>query len=541
MSTMMEQDFTVEGKKGDLGCPFQQKEPTAAQMGYAKVGSEKGYVDHSGPGQISDPTPHKSADPICAAMYTEVAMHQPNGSGGIPAPPSVSGPPKCPIRYLDQHSPEEIAHYVSTHKHELPRSHAICLRRYQRNEEQIRKLDAKYGSLVGMIEGLSQLHRPMLPSDQGADAGAEGEGESPRPRPVLPVMDALAKQQQEETDADHRASTEQRVDKWAQEVSASVTVDGAFSALDHEDLQVLQGQQRQDQELDDERQSHFDRMLKEVRLGESPSRPWGISVPVRDPVDGDHGVDERPESPPPAPVRMSGLELSGSPPGLGSPQALPNGVGKGVKVGQPDMPQTETPRRPAAAKCPFDHTRFTGILNGHSPHSHPPAPQVKDESEDEDGTAQDFGNASSRRTERVATEPPFTPASKQSRGHSNGQGRGAREATGNFVPPSLSASPASRASRSFRPAFLGLPLDEQAGSNAGAAGLAGDAASVRSGPAPAEATRSVGNVARDVAGPHQRRPQPQPQMLFTGPVFIGYPVEQAIQIMQALQRGSSEG
>ncbi len=29
-----------------------------------------------------------------------------------------------------------------------------------------------------------------------------------------------------------------------------------------------------------EREGHFDRPLKEIRVGESPSRPWGISIPV---------------------------------------------------------------------------------------------------------------------------------------------------------------------------------------------------------------------------------------------------------------------
>ncbi|KAK3060873.1 hypothetical protein LTR53_019968, partial [Teratosphaeriaceae sp. CCFEE 6253] len=29
----------------------------------------------------------------------------------------------CPIRFMDQHSPEEVATYFEKHKHELPRSH----------------------------------------------------------------------------------------------------------------------------------------------------------------------------------------------------------------------------------------------------------------------------------------------------------------------------------------------------------------------------------------------------------------------------------
>jgi len=58
------------------------------------------------------------------------------------------------------------ARYFETHKHEIPRSHEICVKRYQRNEADIRKLDAKYGSLVNMIQGLGQKHQPMLPTKE---------------------------------------------------------------------------------------------------------------------------------------------------------------------------------------------------------------------------------------------------------------------------------------------------------------------------------------------------------------------------------------
>ena len=61
--------------------------------------------------------------------------------------PSVTGSfSKCPIRMLDEKPPEEIAEYFETHKHEIPRSHEICVKRYQSNEHSIRLLDAKYGN-----------------------------------------------------------------------------------------------------------------------------------------------------------------------------------------------------------------------------------------------------------------------------------------------------------------------------------------------------------------------------------------------------------
>jgi len=61
---------------------------------------------------------------------------------------------------MDQHSPEEIAKYFENHKHEIPRSHAICVNRFQRNGESMRQIDEKYGNLVNMIQGLGQKHKP---------------------------------------------------------------------------------------------------------------------------------------------------------------------------------------------------------------------------------------------------------------------------------------------------------------------------------------------------------------------------------------------
>ncbi|KAK8201836.1 hypothetical protein BKA81DRAFT_286182, partial [Phyllosticta paracitricarpa] len=77
--------------------------------------------------------------------------------------PSVSGSAGvCPIRFMDDHSPEEIAKYFENHKHELPRSHEVCIKRFQSNADSIRQLDAKYGNLVHMIQGLGEKHQPML-------------------------------------------------------------------------------------------------------------------------------------------------------------------------------------------------------------------------------------------------------------------------------------------------------------------------------------------------------------------------------------------
>ncbi|OAP59582.1 hypothetical protein AYL99_06880 [Fonsecaea erecta] len=192
----LERDFTTPGVQGTLGCPF------------AKMANGPASSIHE--------------DPIAAEF------HQDTYSARSPHPDQRPG--QCPIRFLDQHSPEEVAKYFENHKHEIPRSHEICVRRYQGNESGARQLDAKYGNLVNMIQGLGVKHKAYLP----------------------------------ERDRIEEQST-QAVEKWAENISetaaAPPTQDGAVAD-------------------EEPRISHFDKPLREVRVGESPSRPWGISVPA---------------------------------------------------------------------------------------------------------------------------------------------------------------------------------------------------------------------------------------------------------------------
>ena len=348
MSTALEQDFTVEGKRGNLQCPFSQR-PVPADA----------PEDQKHEGAHAQQAPHSASDPLCAAMYEESnsQIHGGNASSR-----------QCPIRYMDQRSPEEIANYVEAHKHELPRSHEVCLRRYQHNEHQIKKLDSKYGNIVSMIEGLGQLHQPMLPEDEQGRQRRQSEIE--------------------------KASNE-RVHDWAKAVTDTPT-----DPKDDEDLE---------QAVEDVgRHGHFDRPLKEVRVGESPSRPWGISVPVYDFVDLG---DEHPLSPPPAPVRM--------------PSA------------------THSPKTPvkSGGKCPFDHTKLPGFRGA-------PAENLE-----------------------ADNGPPVTPQPVQEPGFT----------------PEKEAAP-SQTPYLGQPAFIN-----------------------------ADAAKTLGNSG--------------PPMVFTGPVFIGYPVDQALQII----------
>lgn len=196
-----ERDFTTPGVQGNLGCPF-------ARMSNGLPNGLDGQTD-----------------PIAAEFHQDKIS--------TTSPVSEQKPGKCPIRFLDKHSPEEIAKYFENHKHEIPRSHEICVRRYQQNESSARQLDAKYGSLVNMIQGLGVKHKAYLP-------------------------------ERDRIEEHDRRSSSHAVEKWAENLSEHPP-----PAKD-EDLPSEEAP----------RVPHFERTLREVRVGESPSRPWGISVPA---------------------------------------------------------------------------------------------------------------------------------------------------------------------------------------------------------------------------------------------------------------------
>ncbi|KIW15433.1 hypothetical protein PV08_05479 [Exophiala spinifera] len=249
-----ERDFTTPGVQGNLGCPF-------AKMSNGVTNGQ-----------------NAEEDPIAAEFHQD---------GTSTRSPNDQRPGQCPIRFLDQHSPEEVAKYFENHKHEIPRSHEICVRRYQSNETSARQLDAKYGSLVNMIQGLGVKHKAYLPERDRVD------------------------------ERDKMSST--NVEKWAENVSnyaAPVTVD---APADDEQSRV----------------SHFERPLREVRVGESPSRPWGISVPANKDV-------------PPSALQSE------------------DGVAH-LKIDR-ESPEVSSPIKPS--KCPIDHGK-SGKLGENPPRTEP--------------------------------------------------------------------------------------------------------------------------------------------------------------------------
>ncbi|EAT86040.2 hypothetical protein SNOG_06209 [Parastagonospora nodorum SN15] len=136
----------------------------------------------------------------------------------------------CPIRFLDQHDPEEVAKYFEKHKHELPRSHEVCITRFQSNQESIEQLDRKYGNLTNMIQGLGQKHQAWLPEEP---------------------EDAIEEEPEAQMVAGGKADA--KVEKWAKTVSASL----------HEGTPSVE-EEPIDHGADETRTAHFDRPMNEI-------------------------------------------------------------------------------------------------------------------------------------------------------------------------------------------------------------------------------------------------------------------------------------
>ncbi|EAW20972.1 uncharacterized protein NFIA_115080 [Aspergillus fischeri NRRL 181] len=234
VSGNLEKDFTTKGTQGSLRCPFSKPNNKPSESGESN-GIEDAFVTQNG-----DKCGHEDLDPIKAEQNDRRSSLTTSAKSSSTRCP-VS---RCPIRFMDKHSPEEIADYVERHKHEIPRSHAICVQRYQKDSQTMRQLDAKYGNLISMIQGLSVKHQAFLPghSQDGAPASS---------------------------------SSAERVEKWAEDVGVEAPEQETLSSANE---QVAPGA-----DDDDERKGRFDRPLREVRVGESPSRPWGIPVPVSQP------------------------------------------------------------------------------------------------------------------------------------------------------------------------------------------------------------------------------------------------------------------
>jgi hypothetical protein len=270
----MERDFTTPGgTPGRLKCPFVAPAKVAA-VNPPSTNDQRG---------VATPRSSVSRVSLSARRSKRSSFHDPIraetcGQRPVSTAPSIEGSiPLCPIRFLDQHSPEEVAQYFEKHKHELPRSHEVCVKRYQTNEASIRRLDSKYGNLINMIQGLGVKHKPMLPEVNDDEIAVDDEPDEP--------------------------TSKDRVQNWATAVSVSLGADVEDPA---EPL------------MEEDRESRFDRVaLKDVRVGESPSRPWGITVPAR--YNEEMGAASAKSEP------------TAQLPGMQKPGACPFGHGQGEK------------------------------------------------------------------------------------------------------------------------------------------------------------------------------------------------------------------
>lgn len=262
-ASQLEKDFTTVGTPSKLGCPFASASTRRSSLATPRSSTSRMSLKGRRSKRPSFNDPIRAE--ICGNdILSASASASVEGSGAV-----------CPIRFLDQHAPEDMAKYFEKHKHELPRSHEACIGRFQSNAESIEQLDRKYGDLVSMIQGLGEKHQAWLP-------------EEPEDAEDVPEDDAKA---------------DAKVEKWATAVSATPE------------------QESSEQPADEIRTAHFDRPMKEIRVGESPSRPWGISIPPKYTNAGSSSsVGSAPTASPPLPS-------------------------------EPSRPVDEPPKKPA--QCPF--------------------------------------------------------------------------------------------------------------------------------------------------------------------------------------------
>ncbi|KAH8431183.1 uncharacterized protein LDX57_008842 [Aspergillus melleus] len=284
----LEKDFTTRGMKGSLRCPFAKSRNKTSENGVSNGVEDRSNVPNDACG-------HEDLDPIKAEQKDKQSVHTPSARSST-TQCQVS---RCPIRFLDQHSPEEVADYVERHKHEIPRSHAICVQRYQKDSSSMRQLDAKYGNLISMIRGLSVKHQAFLPRN--------GQSDGPT-----------------------SSSSAERVEKWAEDVGLK---------------SEMQPSIKEEEEEGEERKGHFDRPLREVRVGESPSRPWGIPVPI--PLPAAPAGPHSPAAPVPASLSHP------------SPKSSDNADADVSSIAPLQGPSHDTadaaPPAPKTGRCPFGH------------------------------------------------------------------------------------------------------------------------------------------------------------------------------------------
>merc|ERR1712070_98833 len=139
------------------------------------------------------------------------------------------------------------------------------------------------------------------------------------------------------------AKDNEKVRKWASSVSAQ-----APQATMQED-----GPEAGEEE--EERVQHFERPLRDIRVGESPSRPWGISVPMK-------YLEER-----------EGDAVSDA---SSRPAQISAGVSP-VPQNADDKLKTDAPAERPAGQCPFGFDKQPPAEQSHAAMARPPLVQME--------------------------------------------------------------------------------------------------------------------------------------------------------------------
>ncbi|KAF2866927.1 hypothetical protein BDV95DRAFT_631424 [Massariosphaeria phaeospora] len=313
----IEKDFTTTGTPSRLGCPFASKSGKSPLATPRSSNSRMSFMARRSRRQSFN-------DPIRAEICGNYAG---SGSASIEGSAAV-----CPIRFLDQHAPEDVAKYFEKHKHELPRSHEVCVSRFQSNAESIEQLDRKYGNLVSMIQGLGEKHQVWLPEE---------------PDEVI------------EEEAKPGSHTEAKVQKWATAVSASLQ----HNSSPVEELGA-------DHALEEGRTAHYDGPMKEIRVGESANHPWGITIPPKyTNGDSSSSVGSAPTASPRSPIK-TGSPIGETPQ---KPTKCPfdhQAMGKTPKTEAPPHvaePATKAKDNTDQEAPPTDRAQQTSPTQGHLP------------------------------------------------------------------------------------------------------------------------------------------------------------------------------
>ncbi|KAF2860069.1 hypothetical protein K470DRAFT_258235 [Piedraia hortae CBS 480.64] len=271
----LEKDFTVPGRPSVLGCPFARPHNPSSHA--ASIWSRYNKEAACGDAQMRRGSLWRGSL-VDKEFSTEEYADKEGEANEDPTATATAA--LCPMRFLDQHSPEEVASYFERHKHELPQSHTACVKRYRVDDPRVKELDEKYGNLVSMIKGLGEKHQDLL-------INGDGHQDIKRWAESVPLEEELKCPVSRVT---QKGRNEAKGDEAKYPVSGMSPHRDDRNGKQETNEKKFPMRKTRSREAGNTTQEG-DTTLREIRVGESPTRPWGISVPVEY-LDGVGGVDE---------------------------------------------------------------------------------------------------------------------------------------------------------------------------------------------------------------------------------------------------------